>query len=149
MEELEKPDKKIYYWWISEMVILSFVIAIPILYFSFLSSVGVFLVLTGLGFLYSRFRYKAWGFEVRDEYLYIQYGVLRKVRVMAPFVRIQHVDTQRGPVARMLGLSSLVVYTAGSRGADVRIPGLLRNKAEEMQEKLRDIAIESESSDAV
>ncbi len=41
-----------------------------------------------------------------------------------PYVRVQHVDTTRGPVERAIGLASVVVYTAGTRGADITIPGL-------------------------
>jgi membrane protein YdbS with pleckstrin-like domain len=68
---------------------------------------------------------------------------------MVPYVRVQHIDTQRGPVYRLLGLSKVVVYTAGSKGADVTIPGLSRSDASDVQEKLRDLAIESEDMDAV
>ena len=73
-----------------------------------------------------------------------------EVRTIVPFVRVQHVDTQRGPIERAAGLSSVVVYTAGSRGADVTIPGLTPERAEALQEQLRRLAIESErESDAV
>jgi len=61
-----------------------------------------------------------------------------------PYVRVQHIDTNRGPLERFLGLASLRVYTAGSQGADMRIPGLSRERAEEMQEDLKKKAIESE-----
>ena len=57
---------------------------------------------------------------------------------------MQHVDTQRGMVDRLFGLSQVVVYTAGSRGADVGIPGLLPKDADDIQEKLRKVAFESE-----
>jgi membrane protein YdbS with pleckstrin-like domain len=41
------------------------------------------------------------------------------------------------------------VYTAGSRGADVSIPGLRPERAEALRQQLRDLAIESEGEDAV
>jgi len=46
-------------------------------------------------------------------------------------------------------VSKVIVYTAGSRGADVSIPGLLPLDAETIQEKLRDVAIDSEDRDGV
>lgn len=101
------------------------------------------------GVLYILLAYRAWGFEVRDDHLYIQHGVFTKVKSMVPFVRIQHVDTQRNFLERILGLSRVVVYTAGSRGSDVKVKGLLPDDASVMQEKLRDVAIESEDRDAV
>jgi membrane protein YdbS with pleckstrin-like domain len=104
-------------------------------------SFGLF-VFTGV--LYSILRYRNWGFEMRDDYLYLEHGVIRKVKTKVPYVRVQHVDTQRGLVDRIAGLSSLVVYTAGSRGADVGIPGLLPEDADEIQEELRKVAVESE-----
>jgi hypothetical protein len=103
-----------------------------------------------LGVVFAVLRYRIWRFEVRDADLYLERGVLTRVNTVVPFVRVQHVDTQRGPVERALGLSSVVVYTAGSRGADVTIPGLTPERADDLQEQLRRLAIESErESDAV
>jgi len=95
-------------------------------------------------------KYRIWRFDVREDDLYLERGVLTRVNTVVPFVRVQHVDTQRGPVERTLGLASVVVYTAGSRGADVTVPGLTPERADELQERLRRLAIESErESDAV
>jgi len=109
------------------------------------SLVGVVLVLsTALFELYMLRRYANWSFEMREDYLYLERGVIRKVKTKVPYVRVQHVDTQRGLVERIFGLSQLVVYTAGSRGADVGIPGLLPGDADELQEELRKVAVKSE-----
>ncbi|MBC5792421.1 MAG: PH domain-containing protein [Nanohaloarchaea archaeon] len=111
--------------------------------------VAVFAVSSVIGTVYSLYRYKNWGYEKKEGYLYLEHGVLRKVKSMVPHVRIQHVDSQRSVMDRVFGLSSVVVYTAGSRGADVNIPGLTPKKAEELQSYLRKVAIESEDEDAV
>jgi membrane protein YdbS with pleckstrin-like domain len=66
-----------------------------------------------------------------------------------PYVRVQHIDTSRGPIERAVGLSTLVVYTAGSRGADVTISGLTPPEADDLQTRLKVLAIESEGEDAV
>ncbi len=102
-----------------------------------------------LGGAYVWLRYRVWAFEVNDEDLYIRRGVLTRVNSVVPYVRVQHVDTQRGPVERAVGLSSVVVYTAGSRGADITIPGLAPERADDLRERLRSLAIDSESEDAV
>lgn len=94
-------------------------------------------------------RYSVWRFEVREDALYIERGVLTRVKTVVPFVRVQHVDSQRGPVERTVGLATVVVYTAGSRSADVAIPGLAPDRAEDLREELRRLAIESEGEDAV
>ncbi|SFR45365.1 PH domain-containing protein [Halogeometricum limi] len=102
-----------------------------------------------LGALLAVARYRAWGYEVRDDSLYLERGVFTQVRTVVPFVRIQHVDSSRGPLERVVGLASTVVYTAGSRGADVAVPGLAGDGADELRERLKRLAIRSEGDDAV
>lgn len=94
-------------------------------------------------------RYRIWSYQVREDALYLERGVVTTVKTVAPHVRIQHVDTQRGPLERALGLSTLVVYTAGSRGADVAIPGLRTDVAADLQRRVKELAIESEGGDAL
>ncbi len=106
---------------------------------------GVFV----LGGLYAVRLYQVWKFELQSDALYLERGVITFVETAVPFVRVQHVDTQFGPVERLLGLSSVVVYTAGSRNADVRIPGLPPERARDLQDTLRELAVESEADDAV
>ncbi|WP_226006495.1 PH domain-containing protein [Natrinema salinisoli] len=102
-----------------------------------------------LGIVYAVRLYRVWRFELQDDALYLERGVVTFVETAVPFVRVQHVDTQFGPVERLLGLSSVVVYTAGTRNADVRIPGLTPERARRLQETLRGLAVESEADDAV
>ncbi len=94
-------------------------------------------------------RYGAWRFSVREDSLYIERGVFTRVKTVVPYVRVQHVDSQRGPIERAIGLATVVIYTAGSRSADVAIPGLTPERAEGLREELRQLAIESEGEDAV
>jgi len=111
-----------------------------------LTALAVLLVLAALR---SVLLYRSWRYEVREDSLYLTRGVLTQVQTVAPYVRVQHIDTRRSPVERLLGLSSLVVYTAGSRGADVTIPGLTDDRAAELQSRLKRLAIASEEEDAV
>jgi hypothetical protein len=110
---------------------------------------GVGVLLLALGFAYAVLRYRAWRFELQADALYLERGVFTEVRTVMPFVRVQHVDTQRNPVERLLGLSRVVVYTAGSRGADVSIPGLTVERATDLREDLRTRASEHEGGDGV
>ena len=120
------------------------VIDIPIEAVGAVIAVGI-----GLGVVYAIRLYQVWRFELQDDALYLERGVVTFVETAVPFVRVQHVDTQFGPVERVLGLSSVVVYTAGSRNADVRIPGLTPDRARDLQDALRELAVESEADDAV
>lgn len=108
-----------------------------------------FVVIALIGAIFAVLRYRIWQFEVREDGLYIERGVLTRVKTVVPFVRVQHVDSRRDPVERLAGLASVVVYTAGSRGADVAIPGLTPERADELQDRLRQLAIASEAEDAV
>ena len=102
-----------------------------------------------LGGSFAVLRYRAWGYEVRDDGIYLERGVFTQVRTVVPFVRIQHVDSSRSPVERLVGLATTVVYTAGSRGADVTVPGLTPGSADDLRERLKRLAIRSEGEDAV
>ena len=110
---------------------------------------GVFVVVTALGTAHALLLYRSWTYEVREDSLFLDRGVITRVRTIVPYVRVQHIDTSRGPIERAMGLSSLVVYTAGSRGADVTIPGIRPWEADDLQTRLKALAIESEGEDAV
>jgi membrane protein YdbS with pleckstrin-like domain len=114
-----------------------------------LVGVGALILFGGLAVLHAVLYYRSWHYEVREDSLYLTRGVLTRVQTVAPYVRVQHIDARRGPVERLLGLSTLVVYTAGSRGADVTVPGLTDDRADELQRALKRLAIESEEEDAV
>ena len=94
-------------------------------------------------------RYTVWRFDVRGDSLYIERGVFTRIKTVAPYVRVQHVDSRQSPVERVVDLATVVVYTAGSRSSDVAIPGLTPERAEDLREELRRLAIESEGEDAV
>lgn len=80
--------------------------------------------------------YRYWRWSVQPDRVLIQKGVLWRSRSLIPRVRIQHVDTRTSPLQRWLGLASLVIYTAGTRGADVEIPGLTADDATRLREEL-------------
>ncbi|MBS3761373.1 PH domain-containing protein [Halodesulfurarchaeum sp.] len=112
-------------------------------------AVLVFALVAGLLLVHAHLRYRIWRFDVQTDALFLHRGVLTRVRTVVPYVRVQHVDTQRNPLERTIGLSRVVVYTAGSRGADVTIPGLRPERAESLQEQLRTLAGENDADDGV
>ncbi|MGD8697711.1 MAG: PH domain-containing protein [Gemmatimonadales bacterium] len=81
-------------------------------------------------------RYRYWRWTIDDERVLIQKGVIWRSRSLIPRVRVQHVDTRTSPLQRWFGLASLIVYTAGTRGADAEIPGLTAEEAERLREEL-------------
>ncbi|WP_418284755.1 PH domain-containing protein [Halorubrum sp. DTA46] len=141
--------------WILRAAIVSALLSAPFVggfYFGYLPewapivAASVFLV---AGIVHAILRYRRWSYEIREDALYLDRGVITQVRTTVPLVRIQHVDSRRGPVERGAGLASCVVYTAGSRGADVRIPGLTPTGASDLREELKRLAIRADGEDAV
>ncbi len=88
--------------------------------------------------------YTFWRFIVREDDVYIERGVLTRVKTTAPFLRIQHIDVIQSVLDRMFGLGKLVIYTAGTRGADVTIPGLPIEYAEHLRDRLKNVTTEDE-----
>jgi hypothetical protein len=89
-----------------------------------------------------RLKYKNWFFELRDDELYLKRGVLTKIDSTAPYCRIQHIDISQNVVERLFHLSRLVIYTAGTKGADLIIPGLPHYYAQELQNQLKEYTVE-------
>lgn len=84
-------------------------------------------------------RYAVHRWEVTDEAVYTRVGWINQESRVAPISRVQTVDTERGPLERMLDLATVTVTTASSAGA-VTISALDRPVAEETVRRLTDIA---------
>ena len=89
-----------------------------------------------LALLWPSARYRSWSFEVRDADVVLRRGVWWRVTSIVPHSRIQHVDTTHGPLERKLGLSSVVLFTAGTVGASIEIPGLPVGEAAALRDLL-------------
>ncbi|MEV0295281.1 PH domain-containing protein [Nocardia sp. NPDC050710] len=84
-------------------------------------------------------RYAVHRWEVTDEAVYTRVGWLTQESRVAPISRVQTVDTERGPIERLLGLATVTVTTASSAGA-VRIEALDLPVAEQTVTRLTEIA---------
>lgn len=84
-------------------------------------------------------RYAVHRWEVTEEAVYTRVGWLSQESRVAPISRVQTVDTERGPLERMLGLATVTVTTASSAGA-VQISALDLPVAEETVTRLTRIA---------
>ncbi len=84
-------------------------------------------------------RYRVHRWETTDDAVYALTGwIVREWRV-APLSRVQTVDAIQGPFEQLLGLSTLRVTTASSRGA-IEIVGLDRATAERVADELTRVA---------
>lgn len=84
-------------------------------------------------------RYAVHRWEVSDTAVYTRTGWFNQERRIAPISRVQTVDTQRGPIDRLLGLATVTVTTASAAGA-VEITALDLAVADRTVARLTEIA---------
>lgn len=75
-------------------------------------------------------RYKWWRYEVRESEIEIQKGLFIVKRTLVPMVRVQHVDTEQGPIMRRNNLATVEVSTAATVH---KIPALDISEAENLR----------------
>ncbi len=80
-------------------------------------------------------RVRAIGYQLRTDDLVFKRGIMWQRVVAVPYGRMQLVDINRGPIARLCGLSELKLVTAAA-GSGVLIPGLPEATAEELRDRL-------------
>ncbi|NEE02810.1 PH domain-containing protein [Phytoactinopolyspora halotolerans] len=138
-------ERKAVWWWIAQAVVMpgSLLAAVSVGYLLWeaarpwlIVAVVVLAVLTSVSLFVEPFwRYAVHRWEVTDEAVYALTGWLVREWRVAPISRIQTVDAVRGPVEQMLGLATLRVTTASSRGP-INIGGLDRDVAAAIAERL-------------
>jgi len=158
---MEKLDPKAFWIFFFNLLLAGFFIALAICYvgvpllgilgkslFSIFWWVILFFIIwIGFSYFWAGLSYNAYKYELTEDAFKKEQGVIWKRYVSIPYERIQNVDIYRGVIARILGLSDLMIQTAGysagygGRGAwgrdpEGRIPGLSKEKAEELREEL-------------
>jgi len=81
--------------------------------------------------------WRHWRYEIRDDEVDLQRGLVTITRTLTPMARIQHVDTRRGPLQRRFGLASVILYTAA--GAS-EIPALADEVAATVRDRIAALA---------
>ena len=88
-------------------------------------------------------RWRNWRWEVRPEAIDIRRGTFTIRRTLVPMLRVQHVDTTRGPVEQSLDLATVVVHTAAGSHS---IPLLRVADAAEVRDRIADLARTADES---
>jgi len=86
--------------------------------------------------LLAYWQYRNFTFHIEDDKLIIHKGVLVKDRKSVPIERIQSIQVTKNVIQRLLGLVALKVDTAGSRGNELEIPALERDRADALRNLL-------------
>lgn len=82
-------------------------------------------------------RFAHWRFAIDDTELHVAHGWWVRIHTIVPVGRVQHIDLTQGPIERMCGVATLVLHTAGTEHAEVRVPGLARDRAEAVRDRIR------------
>lgn len=148
------PERAIKAWRLGGLVAWVFELSLPIGYFVLSRRfdgwplwpffvLGGLVILLGIWhvFIAPPLKMLYWGYNVEESSIDIQRGIIIIRRTLIPMARIQHVDTERGPILRLYKLASLVVATAGN---EHRIPALSHDRAHALRDQ---IAALTESSD--
>lgn len=93
------------------------------------------------GLLLLRFvgnRYRSWGYAEREDDLLVRRGVVFARLSVVPYGRMQFIDVTAGPLERSFGLASVRLHTAAA-ATDARIPGLERQEAERVRDRLAEL----------
>lgn len=88
-------------------------------------------------FFQPEIRWRTWRYEVSEQEIDLLHGVFIKTRTLIPMVRVQHVDTEQGPLLRHFGLSSVTVSTAAGIH---EIPALSDEVAARLRDKISVLA---------
>ena len=131
------PRAAVTYWRVQSvaMAVVAGVIAMSVLgplWGLLVLAVGVALGVVGPSVLWRRWRY-----EIRAEEIDLRHGLFAVKRTLVPIRRVQHVDTETGPLQGMFDLATVAFHTAAG---STKIPALTRGEAETVRRRVSELA---------
>ena len=88
-------------------------------------------------YLFPKIRWQRWRYEVREQEIELQHGLFVVTRTLVPMVRVQHVDTEQGPILRKYDLAEISISTAATTHT---IPALITAEADELRARISVLA---------
>ncbi|MGL2967554.1 PH domain-containing protein [Flavobacterium sp. XGLA_31] len=85
---------------------------------------------------FARLSFTKRGYVFRNHDVIYRTGIIATNTVIIPYNRVQHVALHEGFVARFFKLAKVEVFTAGGKGSDIQIPGIEKEKAEDIKQLL-------------
>ena len=99
---------------------------------------ALWVIVFGMWGLSEWFGFDRRGYLTRSRDLSYRAGWLFHSITTVPFNRIQHSEVTQGPVAKRFKICTLKLYTAGSSGANLQIPGLDEEVAKQLRQLIED-----------
>jgi len=88
-------------------------------------------------YLIPKLRYRRWRYEIFEQEVYIQHGILIVTRTIIPMIRVQHVDTEQGPILKRYKLATVSISTAATTH---EIPALDEEDASMIRDRISVLA---------
>lgn len=137
---LLKLNKKVRTIWIIRNIIFSLLIALVLIPAIFSKEIGVIVgvaipvvIFIIILLVWPFLKYKLYSFGYDDKRIAINYGVIFRHHVIVPIRQIQDLHTYNGPIMSLMGLSGVIISTAGS---NFSIAGMLNDDATNMVNEL-------------
>ncbi|MEZ5247063.1 MAG: PH domain-containing protein [Acidimicrobiales bacterium] len=101
-----------------------------------LVTVGATVIALALWWWVIDLSYARWRWGIDDRWIERRSGVIVRTTQVVPRSRVQTLTTRTGPIDRRLGLSSIVIHTAGTHTPNLVIPHLEADAAERLRAEL-------------
>lgn len=108
----------------------------PIFIYPIVAGVVVLYAIASI-WIFPNVRWEIWRYEVREKEIEIQSGLFIVKRTLIPMVRVQHVDTEQGPILKNYGLSNISISSAATVHT---IPMLETAEADMLRMKISELA---------
>ncbi|MDI6046952.1 PH domain-containing protein [Flavobacterium yafengii] len=93
-------------------------------------------ILSLLIIVFSYIRFQKKGFAFREHDVLFRHGIIATNTIVIPYNRVQHVALHEGLISRYFGLAKIEIFTAGGSSSDIEIPGIEKEKAENIKQLL-------------
>lgn len=94
---------------------------------------AIVLIIFLLNFFLIAYRYNYFRYEMTEKEIIFQKGFIFRSITSVPFSRIQHIETEQGPLLRQEQLMELIIYTAATNH---QIAGLSMKEAQQLRQSL-------------
>lgn len=124
--------------WLAIITLMVLTVIFDLPYFiSIIASVIGLILLLLLIYIIPALRYRRWRYDIFEQEIYIQHGIMIRTRTLVPMIRVQHVDTEQGPILKKFRLATVSISTAAGKHI---IPALLEEDASHLRDRISTLA---------
>lgn len=96
----------------------------------------VFVLSLAVNLFFARKNFKNRGYAFRTHDVIYRTGAISITTNIIPYNRVQHAALHEGWIARQYGLAAVEIFTAGGQDSDIKIPGIIKEEAENIKQLL-------------